>query len=265
MCILVVTTSFTSGLSDILFNRVLVYMTGHIAVQELQYTTRRTDVIRDKDRIIALIRQNVEGIKSIDEGVGAFGRTIGNGRTGHGLPGGPGPDSEFYDQTALEAGDPRDIYKPDVFPGIILYKNAARDLNVGMNDTVTARFETVYGQSQAVKFKVVGVIPSENMFMDMAGFVDSEVPAALPEPAAAGGDQPVGGDRVPRELPEGDRHGQPPARGAPAPGRRGQGQPGGGRPAGGGRGVRPGAERASRRPGTWPRRTCASCRAASAP
>ncbi len=175
MCILVVTTSFTSGLSDILFNRILVYMTGHISVQELEYTTRRTDVIRDKERLIGLIRKNVEGIKSIDEGVGAFGRTIGNGRTGMVFLVGIDRNSDFYDQTDLEEGDPRDIYKPDVFPGIILYKNAARELNVGMNDVITARFETVYGQSQATKFKVVGLIPSENMFMDMAGFLDMEV------------------------------------------------------------------------------------------
>jgi ABC-type lipoprotein release transport system permease subunit len=175
MCVLVVTTSFTSGLSDILFNRILVFMTGHIAVQEIQYTSRRTDVIRDKDRLIGLIRQNVEGIKSIDEGVGAFGRTIGNGRTGMVFLVGIDRGSDFYEQTALEAGDPRDIYKPGVFPGIILYKNSARDLNVVLNDVVTARFETVYGQSQATKFKIVGLIPSENMFMDMAGFVDAEV------------------------------------------------------------------------------------------
>jgi len=175
MCVLVVTTSFTSGLSDILFNRVLVFMTGHIGVQELQYTTRRTDVIRDKDRIVELIRQNVEGIKSINESVGVFGRTIGNGRTGMAYLVGMERGSDFYEQTALEQGDPRDLYKPDVFPGIILYKNAARDLNVGLNDIVTARFETVYGQSQASKYKVVGIIPSENMFMDMAAFVDAEV------------------------------------------------------------------------------------------
>jgi ABC-type lipoprotein release transport system permease subunit len=175
MCVLVVTTSFTSGLSDILFNRVLVYMTGHIGVQELEYTTRRTDVIRDKDRIIGLIRQNVEGIKSIDESVGAFGRTIGNGRTGMVYLVGIDRDADFYEQTDLEEGDPKDIYKPDVFPGIILYKNSAQELNVGLNDVITARFETVYGQSQATKFKVVGLIPSENMFMDMAGFVDAVV------------------------------------------------------------------------------------------
>jgi ABC-type lipoprotein release transport system permease subunit len=175
MCVLVVTASFTSGLSDILFNRVLVYMTGHIGVQEMEYTTRRTDVIRDKDRIIAVIKKNVEGIKSINESVGVFARTIGNGKTGMAFLVGLDRNSDFYDQTQLEKGDPRDIYKPNVFPGVILYKNAARDLNVGLADIITARFQTIYGQNQAVKFKVVGIIPSENMFMDVAAFVDSEV------------------------------------------------------------------------------------------
>jgi ABC-type lipoprotein release transport system permease subunit len=175
MCILVVTTSFTSGLSDILFNRVLVFMTGHISVHMNQYTTRRTDVIRDKKRLIELVKENVEGIKSISQTVGVFGRAIGKGRTGMVFLVGLDRDSDFYDQTELEEGDPRNLYRDEVFPGIILYKNAARDLNVGMSDTVTARFETIYGQSQAANFKVVGIIPSENMFMDTAGFVDVEV------------------------------------------------------------------------------------------
>jgi ABC-type lipoprotein release transport system permease subunit len=174
MCILVVTASFTNGLTDILFNKVMVYMTGHIRVIEDSYTTRRSDVIRDTPRFIALIRKNVQGIKRIDVTVSAFGRSIGNGKTGMcaliGIP----RDADFYSETQLEAGNPRDIFKPDVFPGIILYKNAARDINVGMNDIVTVRFETVYGQSQAPKFKVVGLIPSENMFMDVAAFVDQD-------------------------------------------------------------------------------------------
>ena len=174
MCILVVTASFTNGLTDILFNKVMVYMTGHIRVIEDSYTTRRSDVIRDTPRFIELIRKNVQGIKRIDVTVSAFGRSIGNGKTGMcaliGIP----RDADFYSETQLEAGNPRDIFKPDVFPGIILYKNAARDINVGMNDIVTVRFETVYGQSQAPKFKVVGLIPSENMFMDVAAFVDQD-------------------------------------------------------------------------------------------
>jgi ABC-type lipoprotein release transport system permease subunit len=174
MCILIVTAAFTDGLTDILFNKVLVYISGHIQVMRYEYTTRRADVIRDKPRFIRTIQATVEGIKRIDENVSAFGRAVGNGRTGLvalvGLP----RDAEFYNETQLEAGDPRDIFKPDVFPGIILYKNAAKDMNVGLNDIVTVRFDTIYGQSQAPKFKVVGLIPSQNMFMDVAAFVDME-------------------------------------------------------------------------------------------
>jgi ABC-type lipoprotein release transport system permease subunit len=174
MCILIVTASFTGGLTDILFNKVLVYMSGHIQVVMHEYTTRRSDVIRDKQRFMRTIRATVEGIKHIDENVSAFGRAVGNGKTGLVALVGLDRESDFYDETQLEAGNPRDIFKPDVFPGIILYKNAAREMNVGLNDIVTIRFDTVYGQSQAPKFRVVGLIPSENMFMDVAAFVDME-------------------------------------------------------------------------------------------
>lgn len=175
MCILVVTSSFTGGLTDILFNKILVYLTGHITVKMNEYTTRRADVIRDKPRFVRAIEETVEGVVRIDEDVSAFGRSIGNGKTGLVALVGIPQDSEFYDETQLEAGSPQDLFKPDVFPGIILFKNAANDINVRMNDLVTVRFETIYGQSQAPKFKVVGLIPSENMFMDTAAFVDVEV------------------------------------------------------------------------------------------
>ena len=174
MCILVVTSSFTSGLTDILFNKMLVYMSGHIKVVMDEYTTRRSDVIRDTDRFIRAIKENVDGIKEIDQSVAAFGRVVGNGKTGLVALVGVARNSNFYDDTDLESGHTRDIYKPDVFPGILLYKNAAKELNVGMNDTVTVRFQTVYGQSQAPKYKVVGLIPSSNMFMDVAAFVDQD-------------------------------------------------------------------------------------------
>ncbi|MGD0725897.1 MAG: FtsX-like permease family protein [Spirochaetia bacterium] len=172
MCILVVTSSFTNGLTDILFNKMLVYMSGHIKVVMDEYTTRRSDVIRDTDRFIKAIKANVDGIKEIDQAVSAFGRAVGNGKTGLVALVGVARDSNFYQDTDLESGNVRDIYKPDIFPGILLYKNAATELNVGLNDIVTVRFQTVYGQSQAPKYKVVGLIPSSNMYMDVAAFVD---------------------------------------------------------------------------------------------
>jgi ABC-type lipoprotein release transport system permease subunit len=174
MCILVITASFTSGLTDIIFNKVLVYMSGHIKVVVDEYTSRRSDVIRDTARFTKVIRDNVDGIRTIDPQISAFGRIVGNGKTGLVALVGIAKDADFYNDTQLESGSPRDMYKPDVFPGILLYKNAAKELNVGMNDTVTVRFQTVYGQAQAPKFKVVGLIPSSNMFMDVAAFVDME-------------------------------------------------------------------------------------------
>ena len=110
----------------------------------------------------------------MDQTVSAFGRSVGNGKTGMVALVGISKDSDFYKDTQLESGSTRDIFKPDVFPGIIMYKNAAKDINVGLNDIVTIRFQTVYGQSQAPKFKVVGLIPSQNMFMDVAAFVDMD-------------------------------------------------------------------------------------------
>ena len=174
MCILVVTASFTSGLTDILFNKVMVYMTGHIRVVMDSYTTRRSDVIRDVPRIMAAIKENVPGIVRVDQTVSAFGRSVGNGKTGLVALVGISRDSDFYKDTQLDSGSTKDLFKADVFPGIIMYKNAAKDINVGMNDIVTVRFQTVYGQSQAPKFKVVGLIPSQNMFMDVAAFVDMD-------------------------------------------------------------------------------------------
>jgi ABC-type lipoprotein release transport system permease subunit len=176
MCILVVTTSFTNGLTDILFNKIMVYMTGHISLNMRQSETRdntstRTEMFHDFPRMKAIIEKNVEGISRIDENVGAFARTIGNGKTGFcalvGLP-----DTTDMKDFTVEEGDASDIFKTDVQPGILLYKNAAKDLNVGLNDTIKLKFETVYKQPQGVNFKIVGLIRSENIFMDVAAFVD---------------------------------------------------------------------------------------------
>ena len=220
MCILVLTSSFTNGLSDILFNKVLVNMTGHIQLLRYEYTNRRSDVIRDKVRFMAAIKGNVEGVTAIEENVAAFSRGIGNGKTGLLALVGLRRDAAFYEETQLEQGDPRDIYRGGVFPGIILYKNTARDLNVGMNDIVTVRFETIYGQAQAPKFKVVGLIPSENMFMDMAAFVDMEVLRGLLNLETGGVSGPDHHHRLPGKLGQDHRPGQQAVRGAdPASGR----------------------------------------------
>src|SRR5208282_2003913 len=111
MCILVVTASFTSGLTDILFNKVMVYMTGHMRVVMDSYTSRRSDVIRDVPRFMAAIKENVPGIVRVDQTVSAFGRSVGNGKTGLVALVGISRDSDFYKDTELESGSTKDLFK----------------------------------------------------------------------------------------------------------------------------------------------------------
>ena len=107
MCILVVTASFTNGLTDILFNHVLIYWTGHIRVIEDSYVTRRSDIIREKARFIETIRKTVPGIKQIDEVTTTYARAIGNGRTALvALLGMPKDSTDFFTQAQLSVRQP---------------------------------------------------------------------------------------------------------------------------------------------------------------
>ena len=171
--LLVVTTAFTNGLTDNLFNKVMTYWTGHLRVTEYSYVTRRSDVIREKARFIKVIRESVPGVKRIDEVASVYGRAVGNGHTALvALLGIPADRTDFFTPADMLQGDPRDIFRTGVFPGILLYKNTADELNVRLNDTVTIRFQSVYGQAQAPNFRVVGILPSRNVFQDSGVFMD---------------------------------------------------------------------------------------------
>ena len=66
MMILVMANSFSRGISDNLFNRMVVYMTGHMSVTVMEESSNQNrPIIRDKDRIIRMIRKNVNDIKGI--------------------------------------------------------------------------------------------------------------------------------------------------------------------------------------------------------
>jgi ABC-type lipoprotein release transport system permease subunit len=179
MCILVVTTSFTNGLTDIIFNKLMVYMTGHISISPMESTSRLVRVIRDEPRIINLIKENVDGVKQIDEEVMAFGRAINKNANKTTLLFIAGLDEKSEDSGSsdftMESGNFEDIYKKTLFPGIVIFANTAKELNVKLNDVIQVKFATIYGQPQAPSFQIVGIIHSENMFMDMTGLADIKV------------------------------------------------------------------------------------------
>lgn len=100
---LITATSFVNGITDTLFNRVVVYMTGHIEVHLSENGSQYYSINRDTNRMKSLIQQNVSGIKRIQENVSVFTRGIGNGKSDNliliGLP----PDiSEFLTQFKVD-------------------------------------------------------------------------------------------------------------------------------------------------------------------
>jgi putative ABC transport system permease protein len=174
MSILVVTTSFTGGLTDVIFNKLMVFMTGHIRVEPTESTSQLATVMRDTPRMKELIMTNVDGVRRIDETTMAFGRAIGNRKTGLLMLVGSDQrqTSNEGSDFVMAEGNFDDIYKTDLYPGIVLFQGTATELNVKLNDLIYVKFNTIYNQPQSPALKVVGIIRSQNMFMDMVGLMD---------------------------------------------------------------------------------------------
>jgi len=170
MCILIVSNAFSHGLSDILLNKIIVWMTGHIVVTMREKNEKEWEIIRDKERIQQVIQANVAGDKDVLEGVATVGRALGNEGAEFIVVVGVEPDESFYQGMSVVAGNLRDLTNPNIENPIAIYDKMADNLNVKFNDTIRVRFESVYGQIQAVRFSVVAIMKADNPFMSVASF-----------------------------------------------------------------------------------------------
>ena len=175
MCILIVANAFSHGLSDILLNKIIVWMTGHITVTMQEKDEKEWQIIRDKDRIKQIILDNVGGDKEIRVGVETEGRALGNEGAEFIVVVGVEPDESFYQEMRVVAGDMRDLTNPNIENPIIIYDKMADNLSVKLNDTIRVRFETVYGQIQAARFSVIAIAKADNPFVSMASFTHLKV------------------------------------------------------------------------------------------
>lgn len=170
MCILIVANSFSQGLSDILLNKIIGRAFGHIVVMMNEKGKHTMPVIRDKDRIQQVIEEKIEDAQYVYENVSTFTRALGKGKSEFIVIVGVEPDEEFYEEMPVVEGDLRELYKLDIENPIAVSETMAKDLNVGLNDTMKVKFQTIYGQSQSGRFTIVAVMKANNPFMDMASF-----------------------------------------------------------------------------------------------
>jgi ABC-type lipoprotein release transport system permease subunit len=175
--ILVFSDSFVSGMSDIIFNRMLVYSSGHIQISQIERFGFRREVIRDKDRMINTINENLHNIKQINESVTVITRAIGNGRSDALVFVGVPYDYEDEDEDMFEylteslvAGNPYDYTNKNINNPLVVYEDMAKGLNVEVGDFVRARFQTIYGQTQAQRFTVIAIIKAASAFESMVAY-----------------------------------------------------------------------------------------------
>ncbi|MBN1823902.1 MAG: ABC transporter permease [Endomicrobiales bacterium] len=171
--ILVVANSFSRGMSDIMFNKILRWVTGHVTVAFNEKSYLYREVCRDKERFLAAIEPEKGLINETDEAIGAFVKTIGNGKSDNSILVGVDLNADISEDSLKEINESfrlvdgvwEDLKRTDIEnPGIISDQKADY-LNLKLFDVIRLRLRNIYGQDQAARVTVVGIMKNDNIFM----------------------------------------------------------------------------------------------------
>ena len=179
--ILIVANSFSSGVSDVLFNKIISYVAGHVNVSFAFSKNIRNRVFYDKQFMDSLIR-DVGGdiIKTTDEALGIFSRVVGNGKSDNliliGMDMRKNITQEEMDDLLTNfrpvSGSLEDLKNDSIEnPGFISFERA-EVLKIKTGDIVRARFQDLNGQNQAARITIVGIFKPTNSFMQSPLFLE---------------------------------------------------------------------------------------------
>lgn len=182
--VLVMASAFSKGISDVLFNKIITYTSGHIAIDFHEKGGMQSQIFRDKDRIDKIINENIPNTVNKNESLGIFTRAIGNGKSDNVVvvgidysdpemltPAQKKKQKEDEDAFRTVEGKWEDLNRKDVAnPGLISIEKA-KELNVKLGDSIRVRFQNVFGQWQAATITIVGVLKNENVFMNAVMFI----------------------------------------------------------------------------------------------
>ena len=170
MSILVIASSFSQGLVDVLIKDLISSVTGHVQINGNEKSKR---IIRDKEPIYKVINKYQDKILRIDESVGTYTRIIGNGNSINApVVGVKNQDGFFGNYLRIISGDTKD-FDTDTFEyPIIISPDKAKSLKVKVGDIVKAKFTTVTGQIQAVNMQVIAIATTNSSFTDFVLYMD---------------------------------------------------------------------------------------------
>ena len=186
--ILVLDSSFSHGISDVLFNKIVVYLSGHVSVGFTEHGDQNRQVFHNGEWMVDKVKKELSDITRIEEALGFMGRAIGNGKSDNIIMVGIDlkqkinvKQSEEIRQKEREENSKNfkmiegsffDLDKPDFENPVLVSQDKAKYLNIKKGDILRVRFSDLNGQSQAARLNVVGIFKPSNVFMSFPVFVN---------------------------------------------------------------------------------------------
>lgn len=177
--VLIIASAFSHGISEVLFNQIVVYVSGHVSVNFADNGNLFKQVFHDGPRFKEIIKKEVPGIVAINESIGVMARAIGNRKSDNVIM--VGVDLKIDDEKSIReaennfkmiSGSFLDLADSTVENPVVLAEQKAKYLNVKKGDILRVRYRLINGQDQASRLTVVGVFKPANVFMSAPVFLE---------------------------------------------------------------------------------------------
>jgi ABC-type lipoprotein release transport system permease subunit len=183
--VLVLASAFSHGISNVLFDKIISYVSGHVSVNFTQNGDATKQIFHDGPRMMKIVKQEIPDLVSIQEAIGIMCRAIGNGKSdnvimvGVDLKAGENMDEKSKKEAEqnfhMLSGRFEDLEDSTIYNPVLISESKATYLKVKKGDVLRVRYRTVYGQDQAEKLTVAGVFRPANMFMQAPIFLEIHV------------------------------------------------------------------------------------------
>jgi ABC-type lipoprotein release transport system permease subunit len=178
--VLILANAFSHGISRVLFEQVVRYTNGHVAISYMRNGNMMNQVFHDGERIRGVIKKEAPEAIRTEEGVGVFGRAIGNGvadnviMVGVDLSGKltEAEKKEFQANFKMLYGSFMSLNDKSAGIPVVLAEQKAKYLRVTMGDVLRVRFTDINNQSSSARLVVAGIFKPANVFMAAPIFLE---------------------------------------------------------------------------------------------
>lgn len=176
---LIVASSFATGISSTLIDRVVTYAAGHANVLFAHEGRPESQVMRDgaawKERI-----ERIPHVVKVEPSMGVMARAIGNGRSDNVVLTAVNMHAAFSSEDSALARDnfpmaegSWDALKDSSIENPLIISTAkAKYLKIGVGDQLRIRVQDFNGVFQAARLTLVGIFKPSNMFLDGSLFLE---------------------------------------------------------------------------------------------